>query len=349
MCIAGGKRCKYSDVLANVRKKTRSKHAKEYDVETKVETAVRDFQEEHPDMVLEHLPATMGFQWIPSKLIIPNSLKELMGNVRDKAVGGAADTKAAFFEELYNRRQTWKETLTPDEKAALSHYTGSGYEYMNAYLRRYGYTEWLKKNRKTQRVLSADELSFTDKYVKPRIDRIDSALLKKDHDVEPEKVFRFYRAPAGVTSQQYLARYFAVGGGFKDRGFLSTTADPEYIAAHVLSRSGTKAPQHYFAMEILTKHGVSLQPSERTNTGSVQSLEAEILLPRNTGLHIVGSGKKRFEFGKDRKDLQERYNLFGSNRVLDFSEGKGVSIPVVQMIDTQLVRDVNRQEKLVHG
>lgn len=345
MCVAGGKRCKYSDALANVRKKTRVKHAGEYNVEYKVEESVRRFQEENPELVQEHLPLTMGFQWQPPQLIIPDSLTQLMGKPRAKIIGGKDDNKEAFFKELYERRQLWKAALTPEEKTAVAHYTGTGYEYMNTYLRRHGFSEWLKKNGETTRVLSGEDESFVDKYVIPRVRSLDLALKKKAKDAEPEKVYRFYRAPAGVTAQQYMAKYLTQGSGFKDRGFLSTTADPEYIAAHVLARSGTQAGHHYFVMEILTKQGVSLQPSEHTDSGNVQALEAEILLPRNTGLHIVGSGKKRFEFGKDRQDLSQRYSQFSTQRRHDFTEGKGVSLPVLQMIDTQLVRDVNRQEK----
>lgn len=332
MCVAGGKRCEYADSIANVRRKTRSKLKNSYNLEREVADAVEKFKEDNPALVLEHLPERMAFQYQPPNRPIPAHIKSLLDPYSVRAKGSAED-KNVLFGQLHERGREWRDSLTRAEDNAVSQYTMSAYESMNTYLRRHGFRDWAKQN---QFLWSGEgQQSYMENVIKPRIAEMDLALKKALMPDEPEKLYRFFRVPSGVTPAQYIRKYFTPGQGFKDRGFLSTTADPEYVAAHIMSRSGGTRNKHYVVMEILSSRGASLQPRPKGDPGWVQSLEAEIVLPRNAGLHIVDSGKRHFEFGKDRPDLAQRYNMFGGRAIAPV-EGTSIALPVIRMVDSAL-------------
>lgn len=332
MCVAGGKRCVYADSIANVRKKTRSKLKGSYDVEREVVKAVEKFKEDNSALVLEHLPEKMAFQYQPPKRPVPDHIKSLLTPYATPALGSAED-KDVLFGQLHERSREWRDGLTRLEDNTVHQYTMNAYEAMNTYLRRHGFQDWAKQNRFLWSGESQQD--YVEKMIKPRIAEMDAALSKAPMPEEPEKLYRFFRVPSGVTPAQYIRKYFTPGTGFKDRGYLSTTADPEYVAAHIMSRSGGTRNKHYVVMEILSSRGASLQPRPKGDSGWVQSLEAEIVLPRNAGLHIVDSGKRHFEFGKDRPELARRYNQFGG-RGITLTEGTSISLPVIRMVDTAL-------------
>lgn len=332
MCVAGGKRCDYADSISNVRRKTRSKLKNSYNVEREVVDAVEKFKEENPALVLAHLPEKMAFQYQPPNRPIPEHIKSLLKPF-SVPTRGSAEHKDVLFGQLYERGQQWRGGLTKMEDNTVHDYTINAYESMNTYLRRHGFQDWAKQNRHLWSGESQQD--YVEKMIKPRIEEMDAALSKAPMPDKPETLYRFFRVPSGVTPAQYIRKYFTSGTGFKDRGFLSTTADPEYVAAHIMSRSGGTRNKHYVVMEILSSRGASLQPRPEGDSGWVQSLEAEIALPRNTGLHIVDSGKRKFEFGKDRPELARRYNQFGG-RGITLTEGTSISLPVIRMIDTAL-------------
>jgi hypothetical protein len=333
MCVAGGKRCEYADSIANVRKKTRSKLKNSYNVEREVADAVETFKEQNPALVLAHLPEKMGFQYQPPKRPVPEHVKSLLMPFSTPARGSSED-KNVLFGELYERGREWRDSLSKDEDNTVHQYAMNAYEAMNTYLRRHGFQDWAKQNRFLWSGETQQE--YIDKVIKWRISEMDAALKKAPAPDEPEKLYRFFRVPSGVTPAQYIRKYFTPGAGFKDRGFLSTTADPEYVAAHIMSRSGGTRNKHYVVMEILSSRGASLQPRPKGDPGWVQSLEAEIILPRNAGLHVVDSGKRHFEFGKDRPDLAQRYNMFSNRSSIDPKEGTRIALPVIRMVDTAL-------------
>lgn len=334
MCVAGGKRCEYADSIANVRKKTRSKLKNSYNVEREVVDAVEKFKEQNPALVLAHLPEKMAFQYQPPTRPIPEHIKGLLTPFSAPALGSSED-KDVLFGQLHERSREWRDSLTRLEDNTVHQYTMNAYESMNTYLRRHGFQDWVKQNKHLWNSYNETQHDYVDKMVKPRIAEMDAALKKAPTPDEPEKLYRFFRVPSGVTPAQYIRKYFTSGTGFKDRGYLSTTADPEYVAAHIMSRSGGTRNKHYVVMEILSSRGASLQPRPKGDPGWVQSLEAEIVLPRNAGLHVVDSGKRHFEFGKDRPDLAQRYNMF-ANRSIDPKAGTSIALPVIRMVDTAL-------------
>jgi hypothetical protein len=334
MCVAGGKRCEYADSIANVRKKTRSKLKNSYNIERGVVDAVEKFKEQNPALVLAHLPEKMAFQYQPPQRPVPEHIKGLLTPYAAPALG-SAENQDVLFGQLHERGREWRDGLTRQEDDTVHDYTLNAYESMNTYLRRHGFQDWAKQNRHLWSSYGEGQQDYVENMIKPRIAEMDAALKKAPAPEEPEKLYRFFRVPSGVTPAQYIRKYFTPGAGFKDRGFLSTTADPEYVAAHIMSRSGGTRNKHYVVMEILSSRGASLQPRPEGDPGWVQSLEAEIVLPRNAGLHIVDSGKRHFEFGKDRPDLAQRYNMFGG-RSVDLKEGTSISLPVIRMVDTAL-------------
>lgn len=338
MCVAGGKRCEYSDALANVRKKYRSKNKDRTDkstVEREVLKEVRTFQEKNPALVRAHMPERLGFQYTPRKKEVSAELKALLGDYDTPVKGVDGDTKAQFFKTLNDRNKEWHENLTNLEEGALHNYSLSAFEYINTYYRRHGFTAYMKEQRFMWEGHGRE--AFIQRLKDQGTD-MDNALAKRPKPEQPDKLYRFYRIPAGVSPALFIKKYFPAGGGFKDKGFLSASADPEYIAAHIMDRSAGKRNKGYVVLEMLSDRGGSLQYREEPDPGWVQSLEAEILLPRNTGFQIVDSGKKNFTFNKHREDLEQRFRMFNTRHSLDFSEGKSVEIAVVRMVDTKLIK-----------
>lgn len=345
MCVAGGKRCEYADAVSNIRKKTRSKMVKagagSYEISEKIEEEVNKFKEANPELVRASMPDKMNFNCTPPKWEVPPALVEMMGDKKQSIKGTASqEENSSFFKALHQRREEWHENLTKEEKGAMGQYAMFSYESINPFLRKKGFAEWAKKNPMLHQTRGLE--GYVEESVKPRVREMDSALAKAVAPEQPEKLYRFIRVPVGVSPNDYIKKYFKPGEGFKDKGFLSTTADPEFIAATIMNRDGKRNKRH-IVLEILSSSGGSLQPTETPSSGMVQALEAEVLLPRNTGMRILDSGTRSFEFAKDRKELSEHFAMF--NRYSSIGkEGDSIKIPVVRLIDESLIREYRRPE-----
>jgi hypothetical protein len=342
MCVAGGKRCEYSDIISNVRKKARSKlktAGVDFDVERKVRTAVDEFKEQNPELVTSHLPERWGFEYELTPKEIPSHIKEILGGKREAIAGVPEDRKDALFQDLYDRNQEWKASLDDRELGTLSSYAMYSYEYMNLYLRRKGFSAWTKENPMMIRGGGDDHTvkAFVNDIVKKRISQLDTAMKKVPVKDEPQKLYRYFKVPAGVKPEDFAKKYFQEGSGFKEKAFMSTSADPEYVAAHIMDSSkGGKVNKNFVVLEMISARGGSLQPTPRSESGRIQSYEAEVLLPRSAVFQVVDTVKKKISFGKDRTDLERR--MKGSNgSIHDFSAGKGISVPIIRMVDTDLL------------
>lgn len=361
MCVAGGKRCDYADIISNVRKKARSKLETEgidYGVELKVNMAVSEFQEKNPELVVAHLPEKWGFEHDIETKEIPEHIKEMLGDKKAPVAGCPEEDRAAFFQGLYDKHEEWKASLTKEEFGIAATYSIYSYEYMNAYLRRKGLSKWAKENPMFIEPYEDGLKGFIEDKAKPRIANLDAALDKaaepktpkknlasffrkkeEEKTPEPQKLYRFFRVPPGVTPEQFAAKYFEPGSGFKEKGYLSTSADPEYVASHIMDRSKGKKNRinkNYIVLEMVSNQGASLQTTPETEDSRIQTFEAEVLLPRGTTFQIVDTVKKKMVFGKDRKDIEKRYrNSDGS--IHDFSAGKGINVPIIRMVDTKLL------------
>lgn len=346
MCVAGGKRCEYSDAISNVRRKVRNrmKGKPSYEIQDEVNKEVKKFREENSELVSKHLPARANFQYDPPEWKVPASLLDMLGSKRAPITGAPKDKDDAFAQDLYTRNRDWNANLTEQEQSAILNYTQSGYESTNPFLRQKGYREWAKqKPHLIYRKEGDNADTYAEEVIKPRIADMDSAFAKVPQTNEPQKLYRFFEIPSGITPEEYISKYFPAGGGHKDKGFMSTSADPEFVAAEVMTRAEKKKNTRYVIMEILSNSGGSLQSKPYRSAGKVQTLEAEVLLPRNSGLRIIDSGKRSFTFASDREDLEMHARR--SKKELDFSEGKKFSLPVIRMIDENLIREVRKTEK----
>ena len=344
----GGKRCEYADMIANVRRKARYKHRDSWEVERKADEAVSAWKAANPEIVREHLPSRMPFQYTP-KNQNPVS-QELLDHLTPSSrtpVTGATSTEEyrAKLKAMYDSHQEWLQRLTEEEMNSVTQYAMTSYITMNALLRKKGFVQAVRKDYGK----NAD-IEEKRQRAEHHIQQLKSALKKSVHPEEPQKLYRFFRVPPGVTPKEYVERYMKTGEGFSDPAFMSTSSDPEYVMAHVFDRNKSKTNKNYIVMEILTKRGQSMQQYEKAN-GRIQALENEVLLPAGTKLRVVGFNKsQRFEYGSDRRDLFNRLGNFGSSEYAfssygHHSQGDRLNIPMVQLIDEKLITEYDKKEK----
>jgi hypothetical protein len=339
----GGERCIYADAINNIRKKTRYKHRDTYESarEQEVTQAVQKWKEANPELVREHLPEHMPFQATPNKKEVPAQLKTLLSQrSRVPITGLPKEEREALTRAMAKEREKMEENLDKEHVRAISKYTITFYDILNRSLRRSGVAEHLREEPHLR--------DGFEEQVKNATKSMDEVFERTPNKDEPRKVYRFFRVPAGVKPQEYIEKYFADGSAFKDRGFMSTTADPEFIMAHMYDRNKGKQNTGYVVMEILTKEGISLQDNEISRGGDVQSLEHEVLLPRNSKFRVIGNRKsQRFEFASDRRDLNGQYNRDSYYMSSDssyqrwgwFKKGDRLNFPVIQMIDEKLIAE----------
>lgn len=346
----GGKRCEYSDMIANVRKKARYKYRGEYDREHKAQKAIDEWKEANPEIVKAHLPEKMPFHYVPKEREVPKELLNMMTPSSRTPISGAktAEERLQKVIEMHEEHNQWKEKLTSDEISAVHDYTMTSFDLINATLRKKGFTHQMKQDRSS---LPKREYDRIRGYTMDRIKGLKSAFKKIAPQEEPRKLYRFFRVPAGITPAEYVDRYLKTGEGFNDGAFMSTTADPEFIMAHMHDRNKGVKNKGYVVMEILTKQGQSVQPHPYTRSGHVQSLENEVLLPSHTKLRVVGFNKvQRFEYGTDRKDLHGQYNsaldsYFMFKNYGHHSEGDKLTFPMVKLIDEKLITEYEKKNQ----
>jgi len=331
----GGGRCEYADMLANVRRKALYKHRDRPSsyASRKAFDEVEAWKDEHKDIVKEHLPERQHFQVEGKTKPVPQSLLNMLTpSTRTPVVGLPEDEQQALTRQLCAERRQWEENMTEDEESALHGYTITAYDLFNRTLRRTGLKEFYAKYPHMKDRDNGSERTNQER-TKRSAHVMDSAFKKTPPVEEPRKLYRYFRVPAGVTPVEYMERYFATGEGFKDHAFMSTSADPEFIMAHLRNKNGGKQNKKYVVMEILTKQGGSLQDSEETQVGHLQSMEKEVLLPRNMRFRVVGVRKsQRFEFAEDRMDLGDQYGIWEG-----CEKGERLNFPMVQLVDEQLI------------
>lgn len=331
----GGKRCAYAAKLDAVRKKVRRAHKGKdgSSVEKEVITAVRQWQEKNPQEVLASLPKKQQFQVAGGKKAVPEHIKSLLTPLGEPVRGASEQDRIQRTREMFNEHEEWMNQLTDEERDAVYYYVSMGYEPVNRIARGRGYTAWLREHRFLD---SADHIRD---YAQRSIDSLDHAFSKSPDGAEARRLYRFFRVPAGVSTQEYVKRYMVEGSGFRDKGFLSTTEDPEFLMTHIDHRNKGKGTKGYIVMEIVSRQGLSLQPEPESSHMDVQSLEREVLLPRQTKLRIVESRPNQsFVFGSNREDLTKKY---GASRGRRYKEGDRMNFHLVQMVDEDLITNAD--------
>lgn len=331
----GGGRCEYADTIANVRRKAKYLHREKYYPSQEAEKVVRAWKEENQEFVMAHLPETQPFQVPPNRKPIPEKLKSLLvKKSREEVMGLPKEERISLTTQLFEDNKKWAKTLTEDESDIMRRYAMTYYELVNSVLRRTGLAQLRKENRIFKGDLSE---------VKEKTALLDSAIAKAPKPNEPRKLFRYFQVPDGVTSEEYMRRYFKEGESFKDRGYMSTSVDPEFITALVDGEKEKKG--NFIVMEIITKQGASLQNEKVGRSGDIQSLENEILLPRNMKLRIAGVRKsQRFAFADDRQDLYSQFG--GPDRYLSdsgyqrwgkYKKDDKINLSIIQLVDEALI------------
>lgn len=350
MCVAGGKRCEVSDALSNVRRKARNKARKNPNYqgmpdyqEREVEEEVKQFLRDNPELAKAHLPERETFQKPAPKWSVPKSLLDMLGDKKAPITGITANNAEKFYTELNERREKLREIVGDRIDGDLINYTQNGYESVNPFLRKKGYKQWEKMHANLTRKWDKD-FDYVRDMVKPRIASLDAGLAASPKPDEPEKLYRYYEVPPGVTPEQYAKKFFIPGESMQDKGFISTSADPEFVATNAITHSETKKNTRYVMLEILSKDGTAMQNQPYATPGDIQSLEAEVLLPRNKKLRVIDQGKRTITLARDRKDLEWYAKRYGKKE-LDLSEGKKISMPVIRMIDEDLIRETRNREK----
>jgi hypothetical protein len=327
----GGKRCEYADKLSTVRRKAQRKHANEYGAYSLIEKDVAAWKNEHPDLVKEHLPETQPFQVAPLHTVIPEHVRQLLTPVQEIITGLPADQQAEHTEELFQQRQNWLAELDKDHKDAVRQYSQHFYEVLNRALRRNGLSALLKR-----------EPHYKNQDLQARVKKIthdlDEALAAAPQTEEPRKLYRYFKVPDGMNAKDYMKKYFVPGQDFKEPGYMSTTTDPEYLMAIAHQNDHSTKNNRYIMMEILTKQGASLQSNKESRSGDIQSLEREVLLPRNMKLRIATvKATKKFQFASTRDNLfgQERHSRWLPEKSF-YQEGQSMNLTFVQLVDEKL-------------
>jgi hypothetical protein len=330
----GGGRCEYADTLANVRRKALYKHRDQPAsiASRKAFDEVEAWKAAHKDIVAEHLPARHQFQVEGRTKPVPQSLLNMLTpSARTPITGLPEAEQQALTRKLCAERRQWEESMADREEGTLHNYTITSYDLFNRTLRRTGLKEFYAKYPHMKDRDDAAETNLERTKRKSQI--MDSAFKKTPPVEEPRKLYRYFKVPSGVSPTEYVERYFTTGEGFKDHAFMSTSADPEFIMAHLRKKNGSRQNKNYVVMEILTKQGGSLQDSEETEVGHLQSMEKEVLLPRNMRFRVVGVRKsQQFEFADDRMDLGDQYGIWE-----ECEKGKRLNFPLIQLVDEQLI------------
>lgn len=334
----GGKRCGYADMVSNVRKKARYKlRDAGYNIEREVEKEVNKWKEKHPDVVTAHLPEKLSFQRPGKPVIIPDDIKALLSPKARIPIMGLEDNERAIdLQKRHQENLQWHESMSREEEYSVSAYTTINYTHVNAFLRRRGLSMIAKKG-----LSSTEEL---EAMAKRDVKNIDSAL-KKAPQREIGRVYRYHEVPAGVKPSEYLRRFFPHDGIYHEDGYMSTTVDPELVMAHMYSKNKGTVNKKYIVMEIVTAQGGSMQSDSKVRSGSIQSLESEVLLPRNSEFAIVDSrASQKFEFASDRREFSNFYGGLGTIKSDagyqehgKFKKGDVLNFPLVQLVDKKLL------------
>lgn len=329
----GGHRCPQSTKIATVRRTARRRLMKKfpqgvprYQLAKAQEEAVSKYLKTHPEVAQAMLPEQNEFNSHGQVDLSKRRLKTIAQQEFTPIVVGTPDT-SKMVDEFEVLESQW----TNEEANAVHQYTVTGFEEMNAYLR--------DKNFFRRMVTEA---VFPESYAEAKVavlNRIQVlAQVIKKGQVEtqvPRKVYRYVRLPDGISPREYLDRYMAVGSVMKNSGFLSTSADPGFILAHMLKKKGS---QRYLVLEMLTKQGISVQRTNTLDAGNVQSLEHEVLMAPESEFAIVDISRRgSITVGEDANPVLAEYlSRFGRGSDL-FESGRKHSVSVVRLVDSELL------------
>lgn len=332
----GGKRCEHAESYNNAKKRIVRKLAKEkshlgvygYDIVK----ALNKFLEDNPDVAYARLPKRETFNCKPaSKRPIPKDIAAILNRSRGQAITGHSEfERLAVTQQLNEEYMRYADEIwDPRSEAAVHQYSMAGYLSINSYLRgRRYYKQWAYMDN----IETYDK--YAEGYVIPKIADLDRAFEDVPKDAPIRKTYRLFEVPPGIKPEDYIEQYMKTGEGFHEKGFMSTSADPEFTMMSAMQKNGFRKNKKYIIIEVVSNRGISLQSAQRESRGNIQSLEKEILLPRDSKFRIAGVKKsQKFRLADKRPDLM--FPSRRSNR--QFVEGLEYNLPLVQLVDETVI------------
>lgn len=140
------------------------------------------------------------------------------------------------------------------------------------------------------------------------------------------KLYRYIKVPDNLAPEEY-AEQLTSDNTLMDKGFVSTTEDPGFIAAHLTNKRNKK--NNYIMLEMLTTKGISVNTYEEQGA-SIQSVEQERVLPTNVKFSVFGKSQKKITAGADRMELLEQTGHFTGRNV-------NKNIYTIELVDADLL------------
>lgn len=183
---------------------------------------------------------------------------------------GLTENPLPIVDSLNNQAAAWRAKLTQEESHELDIYRITNYMDINRYL----YDK--------DKAQGSDD--SVEKFLKPAIEKIDSAL-SKALPTEPKTLYRTFKVP---DSMKYVENV-SEGDVMNFPSYTSTTVDSDIIN----DRTKNKNYKNVVVFEMITRKGAYIPHSEdRFDEDSVQYREQEVLLPRGLKFKVVKTYKK---------------------------------------------------------
>lgn len=232
-------------------------------------------------------------------------------------------------QDLIHDASQWRAQLDDDENNAVHWYQLFGHESVTPYLT-FGPDSPQWKEAQGSRLADDDR---AERVAKKNIALLDSALAKAPRSDEPQILYRSFRVPGarhsdtpGELRDEYV-KSFEPGATISFPSYMSTSVDSDLMIYN--TNSGRRRPDEFIVFEILSNRGVSLHDEERHS--SLQSLEREMLLPRDSKMRVVKVIPRTTYANSRPNDFRYHHTSgFASSMA---GAGRRVQLTVVQLLD----------------
>lgn len=186
---------------------------------------------------------------------------------------GLVENPSPDMDSVRQQALEWRAKLTDQESRELDVYRMTKYVDINAYLY------------KEKDFESGSAQEFAEKFLKPSIANIDSALSKSSLSSQPKTLYRTFKV---ADSMKYLEGV-SEGGVVDFPSYTSTTMDSDIVN----DRTKNKNYKNVVVFEMITRKGAYIPHDEdEFDKNSVQYREQEVLLPRGLKFRVVKKYKK---------------------------------------------------------
>lgn len=244
---------------------------------------------------------------------------------------GLNGTSPDWAEPLYDASRAVEKGLSKEMQNSLRSYAMGSYVSVNSLLREGN--EGMEKEVRDDFKHSTVSDELLEEY-RIRAEKITQDLDRAfaEHEVSFAEPIVLYRAvhvnPQGKTPLQHIKSSHKIGDIVEDSGFVSTSADSDYMS--FFGRNRVKKHGAVVVYEILAKKGLPIfretlkeeEGRSRIEQGNIQSYEREVLLNRGSKFKVVNVKNVTFEHSYNNKDLGYSYGDLP----------KKMTVPVIQVI-----------------